>query len=126
MKVVKFQPDSGRIESVSSYPGMLVYDHPYFAQGVGLAVDGGVDVSDLLHFVQDGAIVERPASPAVLDGLLLRQLPVPSTITIDGVAYPCTDDYCELSFALPGVYQISVSAWPYHDAYFEVSHETAP
>lgn len=74
-------------------------------------------------YVLDGVVTPRPANPATVDGLTLSNLPVPCTITIDGQEYACGDDTAELSFTQPGVYRVTVSAWPMLDVTFEVSDE---
>jgi hypothetical protein len=73
------------------------------------------------HYVKGDEVLERPASTAVLDGMTLKSLPVPCTITLEGVEHDCTDDTCELSFSHPGTYTVTVSAWPMFDAIFEVT-----
>jgi hypothetical protein len=73
------------------------------------------------HYVAEGVITSRPANTATLDGMTLKTLPVPSTITIDGTAHACTDDHCDLEFTQPGTYDVMVSAWPMLDAAFKVT-----
>ncbi|AOZ05971.1 hypothetical protein [Cupriavidus malaysiensis] len=70
--------------------------------------------------IQEGAVVARPANPARLDGTILRDLPRPCTIIIDGTRYDCQDDTAELDFAYPKTYQVRVEAFPFRDASFEV------
>jgi len=121
MKVIKFDPADGRIVSVSSYPGLLVYDHPYLVQGIGLAAEDDAEVSDAAHFIRAGEVVTRSAMPVVRDGLHLAGLPVPCGVTINGAEYSVDDGALELAFPQPGTYQVTLSAWPYLDTSFEVT-----
>jgi hypothetical protein len=73
------------------------------------------------HYVRNHAIAERPVNPATLDGMTLRSLPAPCTITIQGTEHACTDDHCELEFTQFGTYTVRVSAFPWLDATFEVT-----
>ncbi|MCD5326772.1 hypothetical protein ACFFU8_18095 [Chromobacterium piscinae] len=68
----------------------------------------------------DGVIETRPPNPAWLDGMILRDLPAPCVLMLDGTLYDCDDAECELSFALPGRHHIQVEAWPMQSATFEV------
>lgn len=75
------------------------------------------------HQVVDGAIVDRPASPAVLDGLAIANVPAGAIVTIDGVTYadPVTDGRIDLSFSEAGAHTVSLACWPEQDATFEVT-----
>ncbi|WP_406850151.1 hypothetical protein [Chromobacterium phragmitis] len=69
----------------------------------------------------DGVVEARPPNPARLDGMMLRDLPAPCVLVVDGTPYDCDDVECELSFALPGLHHIQVEAWPAQSATFEVA-----
>lgn len=71
-------------------------------------------------FVVDGVATKRPAQSSQLDGLVLRDLPVPCSIEVDGVAHLCSDGVAELEFAHAGTYSIKVVAFPYLDWETEV------
>ncbi|MGC0155880.1 hypothetical protein ACPRNU_25800, partial [Chromobacterium vaccinii] len=73
------------------------------------------------QYVRDGAIAPRPPATAQLDGLVLRQLPAPCWLYIDGAEYRCADAVCELSFAHPGRHVVVVEAFPAQTAVFEVT-----
>lgn len=73
------------------------------------------------HYVRDGAAVPRPAGPAVLDGLLLTQVPVPAILQINQATYPLTEATVELAFTLPGSYVLTLRAFPYLDQTFTVT-----
>jgi hypothetical protein len=108
---------NGEIVMWGSMPHYMISDQS--------APDGGSVVlgegQPKTHYVKNGQSVARPANPAVLDGVTLKSLPVPCTITLEGVDHECTDDTCELSFSHPGTYPVKVSAWPMLDATFEVT-----
>jgi hypothetical protein len=73
------------------------------------------------HYVASGALLVRPPNSATLDGMTLKNLPVPCTVTVEGVAHDCTDDHCDLSFSHAGTFAVTVSAFPMLDATFEVT-----
>lgn len=73
------------------------------------------------HYVLNGALVARPANPATLDGMTIKGLPVPCTITIEGTEHACTDAQCDLEFSHPGSYEVRVVAFPWLDGVFEVT-----
>lgn len=73
-------------------------------------------------YVADGEVRPRPANPARLDGMTLRDLPTPCTIHIGAQAYPCNDTVAELEFEHPGTYTVRVESWPYLDKEFEVEN----
>ncbi|MCD0492348.1 hypothetical protein LQD23_08560 [Chromobacterium violaceum] len=80
------------------------------------------DADPLMQYIRsDGAIEARPLNPARLDGMVLRDLPVPCRLILDGVEYNCDDAECELSFALPGLHHVQVEAWPMQSVVFEVA-----
>ncbi|AVG17017.1 hypothetical protein CFN79_14795 [Chromobacterium vaccinii] len=58
---------------------------------------------------------------ARLDGMVLRDLPAPCVLVLDGTPYDCDDTECELSFSLPGLHHVQVEAWPVQSAAFEVA-----
>ncbi|MFY3080808.1 hypothetical protein ACOTF2_12180 [Achromobacter xylosoxidans] len=74
------------------------------------------------QYVQERAIVPRPESPAVLIERTLSALPVPCTIKIGDIAYPCNDTTAELAFDQPGTYHVTVEAWPYLNKEFTVEN----
>ncbi|SFJ54567.1 hypothetical protein SAMN05216304_109129 [Bosea sp. OK403] len=47
-------------------------------------------------------------NPAWLDGMTLRDVPVPATVMIGRTAYAVTDPVVELEFPLPGPYAVEV------------------
>lgn len=71
------------------------------------------------HYVLDGEVALRPANPAALAGMVLSGLPIPSTVTINGITYGVDDGTLEMSFPRAGSYSITVtSPFPFLDASF--------
>ncbi|MGD1827328.1 Phage protein [Chromobacterium violaceum] len=79
------------------------------------------EADPLTQYIAGGEVAPRPVNPARLDGMVLRDLPAPCRLILDGVEYDCDDAECELSFALPGLHHIQVEAWPAQSATFEVA-----
>ena len=73
-------------------------------------------------YVSNGGVHPRPANPARLDGMTLRELPTPGTIHIDGASYPYDEPTVELEFEHPGTYKVRVESWPHLDKEFEVEN----
>lgn len=73
------------------------------------------------EYVLDGVLVPRPASPVTLSGQTLDNLPASYVVVIDDTEYPGTSPQCELGFTNPGTYTVTVKAFPYLDAHYEVS-----
>jgi hypothetical protein len=74
------------------------------------------------YYVLDGVATLQPENPAILSGLELTSLPVPSIININKVDYPCTDSVATLSFNQPGTYKVTVKSWPYLDKEFTIEN----
>lgn len=93
------------------------------ANKVGLWVNGVGDRS--IHYIKDGVITDRPEQKTTLEGSMLKNLPVPCQIHVNGEVYECTDSQAELEFDLPGMYQITVTAWPFLDMEFSYENQTS-
>lgn len=74
----------------------------------------------LTHYVVNGKAVERPVNPATLTDLTLTNLPVPCKIVINGTEYECDDSQVDLELPMVNEYLITVVAFPYLDAEFEI------
>jgi hypothetical protein len=109
----KYDPVTGRIIFTGSVPTSMLA-----LQGENV-IAGESD--PVLDYVREGAVTRRPANPAVLDGMTLRALPRPCVLTVEGVAYECTDKTASLSFSQPGTFTVTVAAFPALDATFEVT-----
>lgn len=79
------------------------------------------EADPLTQYIRSDAIESRPPNPARLEGMVLRDLPAPCVLVLDGTAYDCDDAECELSFSLPGLHHVQVEAWPMQSAVFEVA-----
>lgn len=73
-------------------------------------------------YVADGEVRPRPANPARLDGMTLRDLPTPGTIHIGDAQYPYDEPTVDLEFEHPGTYKVRVESWPYLDKEFDVEN----
>lgn len=76
-----------------------------------------------LHYVDvaTGERRDKHEITATLSGLTLSGLPLPATVTIEGVPYEVSDGTAELSFNLPGTYQVKVEALHCRPKTFEVT-----
>lgn len=74
-----------------------------------------------LKYVAEGAVVDRPANPATLNGLVLSGVPVPSTLSINGTPYAITEDTVNLTFPNIGTYKLLLVCWPYLDTSWEIN-----
>jgi delta 1-pyrroline-5-carboxylate dehydrogenase len=109
---------SGRIQFLGIVPeGMVEIQTPPVG---GSLVLGTGEIAT--HRIVDGAIVERPVNPAVLDGMSITGVPAGAIVTIDGTTYPeqVVDGVLELSFSEAGTHAVKLDCWPEQDATFEV------
>ena len=74
----------------------------------------------LTHYVLDGEAVERQINPAILTNQTLTNLPVPCKIIINGTEYDCDDTVVDLDLPMVNEYLITVVAFPFLDAEFEI------
>ncbi|WP_225547308.1 hypothetical protein [Chromobacterium violaceum] len=114
--IIEYDPETGRIQQTGNSPPENVAQ----AMRAGKSLIEGV-ADPLTQYVLNGRLAARPRNPARLEGLTLRDLPVPCEVVIDGRVYPCPDAECELSFGRAGQHEIWVQAWPVQEAYFEVT-----
>ena len=66
------------------------------------------------HYVLDGEVTERPASPVTRTDLTLHDVPNGATLFINGESY-AAEGTVELEFALTGTYALRVECFPYLD-----------
>ena len=78
------------------------------------------EIDGALEYVSAGNKQPRPANPATLAGYELHNLPVPCKIKINQREYACSDASAALEFTYSGLYRITVQAFPFLDANFEV------
>jgi hypothetical protein len=113
-EITLYDPLTGRIQTTGVVSqGTYEIDQP--------KVDGHYE--DATHYIdlETKQAMERLSCPATLSGSVLSSLPTPCKITINGKAYDCVDATATLSFPQPGVYTITVTAYPYLDGHFEVT-----
>lgn len=72
------------------------------------------------YYVVAGQVMPRPENTAFLDGTVIKNLPVPSTLKINGKSYPCADTRVDLEFTYPGVYVIEIDSFPHKPTRFTV------
>ena len=61
----------------------------------------------------EGLVANRPNFEEVITGTTISNLPNPTTVTAEGVDYVITDGSAELTFNLPGTYDIILKSFPY-------------
>lgn len=71
-----------------------------------------------VNYVKDGVLAVRPFMQAERELNVLKNLPVPCKIIINGTEYDCNESTATLEFNQPGIYNIIVRAWPYIDKEF--------
>lgn len=117
--VTLFMPGTGRFNGV-------VKGHPdYVLAPTIVAWKGGVapGALDDSWWFYGGQARRRPACPVVAEGLVLRGVRPGSTITIEGQQYECADGGdVELSFQFSGMYEITVTRWPYLDGSYTIEN----
>lgn len=76
------------------------------------------EIDGALEYVSAGNNQPRLAKPASLTGFELHNLPVPCKI--NQREYACSDASAAIEFTYPGLYRITVQAFPFLYASFEV------
>lgn len=77
--------------------------------------------NDLLHYVVDGVIVDRPTFSISkteivaddVDGAVIANLPDPVTVKVDGIAYEVTGGAVSISSPTPATYKVEIDHFPY-------------
>lgn len=116
MIIVDYEKETGRILGVLNYP---FDDYEKYYPGA-LFLGNSAIVSDLLHYVKDGRLEDRPNHGVTLEGNLLRGVMDGSTIIIGTDEYLADGTDIELEFGHAGPFQIRVEKFPYLD--FEVTY----
>lgn len=117
MSAISFYEPSGEINAVLEGDDSVIELNKQMTQS--LWIDGLWDGK--LYYVVDGVATFRPACPAVLDGLILSDLPVPCVLDINGKQYNVDQPEVELDLAI-GLFIIKVIAFPYLDGVFDVEN----
>jgi hypothetical protein len=80
-------------------------------------------VDDTLFYVQNLFILQRPLFSEFVEGTTITNLPVPTTLLVEGTSYETTDGIAELSFSIPGTYSVTLQSFPYQDKTIGVTQE---
>ena len=113
--VTYYATETGKI--LASYSGLCLSSMDQVYAGAG-RVAGAYD--HLTHYILNGEITERPASPVTRTDLTLHDVPNGATLWINGVSYPAEGEV-ELQFTLPGTYSLRVECFPFLDWTDEVA-----
>lgn len=73
-------------------------------------------------YVINGEVTNRPDNPTTVSGQTLENVPVPTTVIINGTSYETNEPEVELGFSQPGTYAVKVVAWPYLDKEFVIEN----
>lgn len=118
MAVISLFKD-GRFHHVVSGPDKYVIQ-PTLKHWDGGWAPGKLDAS---WWFYGGEARPRRVCPVSVEGLTLRDVRPGSVIMIEGRQYECPEGGdVELSFQHPGVYEITVSRWPYLDGSYTVEN----
>lgn len=120
MKYVTYYEKDGRITGYAGGSPSNINLNKMMSSS--LCVDGKYE--ETTHFIKDGKARPRPQMGTNLEGSRLKNVPIPSLITINGVEYPCNESEVALEFDQPGTYKIIISSWPYLDK--EFTYENPP
>lgn len=104
--------EQGRVLFIGDVPESMLS-----LQGEGIFVG---EIDGATQYIVAGGKHPRPANPARLMGQNLHDLPVPCVIKINKKEYPCNEASAQLNFTYPGLYRVTVQAFPCLDASFEV------
>ena len=107
--VTYYSAETGRIQGVATVVEIEAMDD---LAGDSLRVDG-IHNGDT-HYILDGEVTERPASPVTRTDLTLLAVPEGSTLWINGESYEAEGEV-ELEFPLSGTYRLRVECFPYLD-----------
>lgn len=124
LSTVEYDAASGEI--LRTAYGMLDHEHASGVYPGGQhpnVVLSGVDPNTLsarTHYILDDQLTERPASPVSRTDLTLLDVPVGSTLWINGVSYPA-EGTVDLEFTYPGTYSLRVECFPFLDWTDEVT-----
>jgi hypothetical protein len=113
--VTYYDPATGKI--AATYSGTRLEDMDLVYVDCE-KVDGSHD--GLLHYVPNGEVTERPASPVTRTDLTLHDVPAGSKLHINGVSYDAAGTV-DLEFPLSGTYSLRVESFPYLDFVDEVT-----
>lgn len=107
VSITPYDPVTGKFQGYVSTcdQGLLMYEE------MGYVWVDGIHNGDT-HYILDGEVTERPASPVTRTDLTLLDVPEGSTLWINGESYGAAGTV-ELEFPLPGTYSLRVECFPY-------------
>lgn len=76
-------------------------------------IEGRFDAAQM--FIEDAHAIQRAQMEIVVDGNVLRNLPRPCVLKIEGQEYTVEDGVAEIEFAYPGPYSIKLTAQRFID-----------
>lgn len=101
--------DAGRITATVDAP-----DEDAVHYGDMVQWTGSGRITPYEHYILNGEVTERPASPVSRTGLTLLDVPAGSKLTINGESYDA-EGTVELEFPLSGTYALRVECFPFLD-----------
>lgn len=114
VKFIKYNGE-GRVLFIGEVPvDMLELQN----DGINFITQGDVDPN--VQYIANGVVVDRPNQATNYEGGRLVNVPVPSVIFVNDIKYEGTEDTIDFDFTYPGLYKISVIAFPYLDYYTEL------
>lgn len=117
---VRYDPATGEITGSGSMP-RFGFDHAVYVNGERLLEAVGQPETHYLDLATM-TVRQKAPNPAVLEGMTLSNLPIPSAVVIEGERYEVTDGTAELAFDQTGrTYEVSVEAVPYLTKVFAVA-----
>ena len=107
---------SGKIINMSLGETGELQQGKYQNMGLSLLLLEGKEtlINPHTHYILDGEVTERPASPVTRTDLTLLAVPEGSTLWINGESYEAEGEV-ELEFPLSGTYRLRVECFPYLD-----------
>ncbi|MCX5472702.1 hypothetical protein OSH04_13340 [Alcaligenes sp. A-TC2] len=117
-KSITFYDGIGRITGfLSGPPGVIEVNKKISDESW---VEG--EYSDEIYYVIDGVAKFRKEMDFIVNGKILKQLPMPCKVFINQSEYQVEDGEVELVFDQPGIYKVKISAWPFLDKEIEIEN----
>jgi hypothetical protein len=117
-----YETSTGKIIGVLDCPDFLFsINRDNAIPEQSLIRDGGQIDGSLYYYDLIDTVLPRPDNPTTINGHILSNLPIPSTIRIGSEEFLVEDGELEMAFDLPGTYTINVDSFPFQDATFGVT-----
>jgi len=117
--VVMFSEIDGRITGVITGETLERISTAYAEEGSSF-IEVSTKPFASEHYILNGEVTERPASPVTRTDLTLYDVPNGATLWINGESYAAEGEV-ELEFPLSGTYSLRVECFPYLDFTDEVT-----